>query len=63
VESFCAELSYASAAFAEAADWHHLAAELAELEGGAANRLYYLATLPDLYSGIVTSLRQRRPDD
>jgi glucose-6-phosphate 1-dehydrogenase len=53
---FVARLSYRSGGFTEAADWHHLAAELAELEGGPANRLYYLATLPDLFSGIVAGL-------
>jgi len=51
-----ARLSYRSGGFTEAADWHHLAAELAELEGGPTNRLYYLATLPDLFSGIVAGL-------
>ncbi len=55
---FAARLSYHSGGFTEPGDFARLAQSLAELEGGAADRLYYLATPPRFYADIVRRLGQ-----
>jgi glucose-6-phosphate 1-dehydrogenase len=55
---FAPHVFYRRDGLAEPLDLAHLAAMLSELEGGPANRLYYLATPPNLYAPIVTALGQ-----
>ncbi len=57
-ERFAARLSYFQAGLTDASEFNQLAATLAALENGPAQRLYYLATPPDLYAGIVAGLGQ-----
>lgn len=55
-KAFAKNLHYLPGSATKAADYDHLQTFLAELEGGEANRLYYLATAPNLFSEIVTHL-------
>ncbi|HVO69232.1 MAG TPA: glucose-6-phosphate dehydrogenase [Aggregatilineaceae bacterium] len=55
-ESFAARVWYQSGDSKVDEDYDHLEAFLAELEGGRANRLYYLAVAPTLYVPIVEQL-------
>jgi glucose-6-phosphate 1-dehydrogenase len=55
-EAFAAQLWYVRGELATAADYQHLDAMLRELEGGPANRLYYLATASDYYAPVVERL-------
>ena len=53
---FCSRIFYARGDLDTAADYTALHDFLAEIEGGPANRLYYLATAPEYYPAIVTHL-------
>jgi glucose-6-phosphate 1-dehydrogenase len=53
---FSSRLFYARGDLDTPADYASLHACLAEIEGGPANRLYYLATAPEFYPAIVTHL-------
>jgi len=57
-DPFAARLSFYQAALTEGSEFTQLAWALTALENGPANRLYYLATPPDLYASIVTGLGQ-----
>ena len=49
-KAFAGRIHYLRGDLEEAADFPDLEAGLRRLEGGAANRLYYLATAPELYA-------------
>lgn len=55
-ESFVKLVSYFQGNFDQSEDFKRLAEALQSLEGGPANRLYYLATAPEYYPVITTSL-------
>jgi len=55
-DAFAPRLHYAEGDLTTAADFGRLKDQLGAIEGGAANRLYYLATSPDYYSSIVKNL-------
>ncbi len=55
---FAARLTYVPGNFAMVRDYVRLANALAELEGGPAGRLYYLAAPPRFYADIVARLGQ-----
>ncbi len=55
-ERFAASVFYISGNSQQPQDIDHLAAELVKMEKGAANRLFYLATPPQLFGTIVTAL-------
>jgi glucose-6-phosphate 1-dehydrogenase len=55
-EAFAARLTYVRANLDNPADYERLNLTLASLEGAPANRLYYLATAPDLYAPAAASL-------
>ena len=55
-EAFATRLHYAEGDLTVAADFGRLKDQLSAIEGGAANRLYYLATSPDYYPSIVKNL-------
>jgi glucose-6-phosphate 1-dehydrogenase len=54
--SFAARLFYRAANVTDPAHSDALAQSLRDLEGGPANRLYYLATLPHFFTQIVSGL-------
>ncbi len=53
---FESRLFYRSGQFTDPEDFKRLSQTLADLEGGPADRLYYLATPPRLFSDIVANL-------
>lgn len=53
---FESRLFYHSGQFTNPEDYKRLSETLVNLEGGSADRLYYLATPPNLFSTIVTNL-------
>lgn len=55
---FSKRLSYVSGDVQKLEDAKNLAAYLKEIEGGPANRLYYLATAPAIFPAIVQNLGQ-----
>jgi glucose-6-phosphate 1-dehydrogenase len=55
-EVFAGRLWYVRGDLSAPADFESLDTELRALEGGAANRLYYLSTSPELYSRTVAGL-------
>jgi glucose-6-phosphate 1-dehydrogenase len=55
-DEIAARLHYQQGKYAEVADFKKLAERLAELEGGNANRLYYMALPPTLFPTIVEQL-------
>ncbi|MCL4867969.1 MAG: glucose-6-phosphate dehydrogenase [Anaerolineae bacterium] len=55
---FARHLHYTPGNATKAEDYATLQTFLTELEGGAANRLYYLATAPNFFEPIVTQLGQ-----
>ena len=56
LDTFCDSLFYTSGSFTEAADYAALRSFLYEIEGGAAHRLFYLATPPRFFADIVAQL-------
>ena len=56
-ESFSRMLTYFRGNLDQPDDFERLAEHLATLEGGPANRLYYLATAPEHYEPVVRALR------
>ncbi len=55
-DRFSARLGYFQGNLGESGDYVRLQTYLREVEGGSANRLYYLATAPDYYVPVVTNL-------
>ena len=55
-EEFEANLYYARGDLSAPGDFGRLRGTLEELEGGPSDRLYYLATAPDLYAAIIENL-------
>ena len=55
-EAFAAQIFYLHGDLGKPEDYAALPAALAELEGGPANRLYYLATAPHFYTPIIEQL-------
>jgi glucose-6-phosphate 1-dehydrogenase len=55
-EDFAVRLHYFQGDLDVAGDYPRLEADLENLEGGPANRLYYLATAPEYYAPVVASL-------
>ena len=55
-EKFCARLHYFQGNLEHGDDFPHLNEFVGKLEGGPANRLYYLATSPEYYSPVVSYL-------
>jgi glucose-6-phosphate 1-dehydrogenase len=55
-QRFAACIFYISGNSRQPQDIEHLAAELLRLEGGPANRLFYLATPPQVFGPIVSAL-------
>lgn len=55
-ETFAANIAYFKGDLNTAEDFTRLGALLEEIEGGPANRLYYLATAPEYYAPVVTHL-------
>jgi glucose-6-phosphate 1-dehydrogenase len=55
-DAFAANLSYVRGNLDVPEDYEHLQASLRELEGGPAQRLYYMATAPGFYVPIVERL-------
>jgi len=53
---FSARLFYRAGGFTDSETYERLAQTLAELEDGAVNRLYYLATSPQFFADIVAGL-------
>jgi hypothetical protein len=60
-ESFAPMLSYFQGNLDESEDYKRLQTYLVELEGGPANRFYYLATSPTFYAPAVAHLERKRP--
>jgi glucose-6-phosphate 1-dehydrogenase len=56
LDTFTDRLYYSSGSFTEAADYAALHSFLHKIEGGAANRLCYLATPPRFFADIVAQL-------
>ncbi|MBI5296100.1 MAG: glucose-6-phosphate dehydrogenase [Chloroflexi bacterium] len=54
--AFAPRLHYLQGKYAEASDFKKLAEHIAGLEGGPANRLYYMALPPSLFPTIVDNL-------
>jgi glucose-6-phosphate 1-dehydrogenase len=55
-EDFAARTWYSSGDFDDDAAYERLAGLLARVEGGPSNRLYYLASAPEHFPGIVAKL-------
>lgn len=55
-EKFSQKIHYLSGNLTDAADYRKLSAKLTELEQGPANRIYYLAISPVLYTETVNNL-------
>ena len=55
-QQFAQRLTYHSGDFTAEGEPERLAAALTDLEGGPANRLYYLATPPTFFEGIIAEL-------
>jgi glucose-6-phosphate 1-dehydrogenase len=55
-QDFAGHLFYQPGSFTSSEDFHLLAARLAKIEGGPADRLFYLATPPRFFSVIVNAL-------
>ena len=53
---FSGHLHYLAGDFQQEADYRRLIELMKELEGGPANRLYYLATIPTLFGAVVELL-------
>jgi len=56
LDTFIERLYYTSGSFTEAADYMALCSFLDKIEGGAAHRLFYLATPPRFFADIVAQL-------
>lgn len=56
--SFASHLAYIQGHYTEISDFKNLDAALLKLEGSPANRLFYMATPPELFPGIITFLGQ-----
>ena len=54
--TFAPHLFYQQGRYDQTADFHKLAARLAEIEAGTANRLYYMAIPPTLFPNIIEQL-------
>ncbi len=65
--TFAQRIHYVAGDVADLADVEHLGRELAELDGDAAQRVFYLATAPSLYEPALANLERsglsRRADD
>jgi glucose-6-phosphate 1-dehydrogenase len=61
--SFADHLSYHQGAYDVLADFEGLGTVLAEGEGGACNRLYYMATPPGLFTSIIDLLGETKQLD
>lgn len=59
-KKFSRSITYRSGDFADPATYQHLAAELAGMENGAADRLYYLATPPEYFIKIIEGLAAQK---
>lgn len=57
-DAFASGLHYISGSFTNPEDYSTLQTAMADIEGGAANRLYYLATAPRFFAKIVAQLGQ-----
>ncbi|MDW8325978.1 MAG: glucose-6-phosphate dehydrogenase [Anaerolineales bacterium] len=55
-EAFAANLAYFKGDLNTAEDFTRLGAFLEKIEGGPANRLYYLATAPEYYKAVINHL-------
>ncbi len=55
-DSFAPRLRYQQGKYADAADYKKLNDMLAGIEGGAANRIYYMALPPTLFPAIIDNL-------
>lgn len=55
-ETFAARVTYCQGNLDTAEDFIKLGQQLSQLEGGPANRLYYLATAPEYYGPVCTHL-------
>lgn len=55
-ETFAARITYCQGNLDTAEDFVKLGQQLSQLEGGPANRLYYLATAPEYYGPVCTHL-------
>jgi glucose-6-phosphate 1-dehydrogenase len=55
-DQFAANLSYVQGDLSKISDYRKLQTELVKLEGGAADRLYYLATAPEYYADAIPCL-------
>jgi glucose-6-phosphate 1-dehydrogenase len=65
-ESFASHLHYFQGNLEHGDDFPHLNEFISQLEGGPANRLYYLSTAPDFYTpvvGYLSAAGMSRPGD
>ncbi|NUM45557.1 MAG: glucose-6-phosphate dehydrogenase [Anaerolineales bacterium] len=62
-ETFAENIFYSQGDLGTPADYDHLQALLAQLEGKPTNRLYYLATGPEYFAPIIQQLGVRRMDE